>query len=267
MPRRLRQEPVEGSIAARLEYLFRVVHPQGRGPLTAQEVADKTLENGHPVTASYITQLRRGSKSNPTVDSLRALAEVFNVPVGYFFGEVGEDAGRSSEVRPGPASSLDEGAREASEDTLETLTLAERINRLFDVRRDAEGNQYSLRQVCAAVQDMGVTLSVGYLSALRRGEKDDPTISQLRALATVFGVNANYFLGDEESVDRIDAKLSLMQAIQKHPEVTSWATRSLQMSPREIRMITRMIEAATTDPDDAMESTEATGRPGADHSS
>jgi len=77
---------VPDSIGARLQELFDKVHPADRGSFTADEVAEMTEETAYPaVSASYINALLRGSRDNPTVNTLGALAEVFRVPVGYFF--------------------------------------------------------------------------------------------------------------------------------------------------------------------------------------
>lgn len=87
MPAR-RSEPLpEGSIAARLAYLMDIAHPPDRGPYLPDEVAEMTQRTAHPLTASYVRQLRLGSRTNPTVDSLRVLAEVFGVPITFFFDE------------------------------------------------------------------------------------------------------------------------------------------------------------------------------------
>lgn len=79
---------VPDSIAARLHELFNKVHPADRGPFTADEVAELTKKTAYPaVSPSYINQLLRGTRDNPTVNTLGALAEVFHVPVGYFFNK------------------------------------------------------------------------------------------------------------------------------------------------------------------------------------
>jgi transcriptional regulator with XRE-family HTH domain len=73
------------SLAERLDHLFETVHPAGRGPYTNREVANAINANGGPkISATYVWQLRRGERSNPTVDHLRALAGFFGVPTSYF---------------------------------------------------------------------------------------------------------------------------------------------------------------------------------------
>ena len=122
-------------------------------------------------------------------------------------------------------------------------SLSGRLQRLFATRANpATGRPWTLRQVAAAVSDSGVTLSTTFLHQLRRGERDNPNYHQLTALARVFGVHPGYFLDDEAAVDRLDAEAVLRRAISEHPEVEEWAAQSLRMTPRDILMITHMIE-------------------------
>ncbi|WP_345713501.1 helix-turn-helix domain-containing protein [Kineococcus glutinatus] len=124
-----------------------------------------------------------------------------------------------------------------------TPPLAERLQHLFEHHVNPRTQRrWTLRQVKDAVNAQGVTLSLSYLLQLRRGERDDPTLHQLTALARVFGVPPGYFVGDEETAARSEEVAQLEQAVQAHPEVRVWAERSLGMSPRDIHMITAMID-------------------------
>jgi ESX-1-secreted protein regulator len=83
------QAPAGTSFAARLDHLFRTVHPQGRGEFSYREVA-KAIDDRHgptTISASYLNQLRTGVKDNPTKRHIEALAEFFGVPVAYFFDD------------------------------------------------------------------------------------------------------------------------------------------------------------------------------------
>ena len=129
--------------------------------------------------------------------------------------------------------------------------LSELLQHLFETHPNPRTQRrWTLRQVKDAVNAMGVTLSLGYLLQLRRGERDDPTLHQLTALARVFGVHPGYFLGEGETgaTGRSDGTAELEQAVQAHPEVRVWAARSLEMSPRDIHMITTMIDVAAEAP-------------------
>jgi transcriptional regulator with XRE-family HTH domain len=73
------------SLADRLDHLFATVHPAGRGPYSNEEVAAAIREQGGEISGTYIWQLRKGKKDNPTKKHLEALAGFFGVPVVYFF--------------------------------------------------------------------------------------------------------------------------------------------------------------------------------------
>jgi len=82
------------TFAQLLDYLFKEVHPENRGPFTYAEVAEGIQEaqeasggEGRGLTASAIQQLRTGAKKNPTRHTIKALADFFGVPAGYFVDE------------------------------------------------------------------------------------------------------------------------------------------------------------------------------------
>ncbi|MET8626592.1 helix-turn-helix domain-containing protein [Kitasatospora sp. NPDC004669] len=76
------------TFADRLDKLFREVHPKGRGAYTYAEVANAIKEAGEgAITASGIQQLRTGARSNPKMATIKALADFFGVPAGYFFDD------------------------------------------------------------------------------------------------------------------------------------------------------------------------------------
>lgn len=83
------------SLAQKIDHLFHHVHPADRGEYTHQEVADGIRRQGGPtISASYLWQLRRGDRDNPTMRHLEALAGFFGVPPAYFFEADEETAAR-----------------------------------------------------------------------------------------------------------------------------------------------------------------------------
>jgi len=75
------------TLAEKLESLFRAVHPRGR-EYTHEEVARGAEALGGPtISATYVWQLRKGHRDNPTKRHLEALAGFFGVPPAYFFDE------------------------------------------------------------------------------------------------------------------------------------------------------------------------------------
>jgi transcriptional regulator with XRE-family HTH domain len=57
--------------------------PNGQ-PWTAKALAEALRRRGVRTTLSYVGQLRRGTKSNPSLAIVDGLAKVFSVPVAYF---------------------------------------------------------------------------------------------------------------------------------------------------------------------------------------
>lgn len=74
------------TLAEKLDRLFRVVRPAGRGEYSFEEVATALARGGGPtISATYIWQLRKGLRDNPTKRHLEALARFFGVSAAYFF--------------------------------------------------------------------------------------------------------------------------------------------------------------------------------------
>lgn len=73
------------SLAARLNALFRYCRPLGHEPLTyVAAAAAITAATGKTITHTTLWALRTGRQTNPQIDTLRAIAEFFGVPVAYF---------------------------------------------------------------------------------------------------------------------------------------------------------------------------------------
>lgn len=76
------------TLAEKLDHLFRTMHPRGRGEYSCEEVAEALRKRGGPtVSATYIWQLRKGLRDNPTKKHLEALASFFGVSPSYFFDD------------------------------------------------------------------------------------------------------------------------------------------------------------------------------------
>jgi transcriptional regulator with XRE-family HTH domain len=80
--------PENGTLAAKLDHLFRTVRPRTGGEYTFEDVAEAIREKGGPtISATYLWQLRKGVRDNPTKRHLEALAGFFGVPPAYFFDD------------------------------------------------------------------------------------------------------------------------------------------------------------------------------------
>jgi len=74
------------TLPAKVDYLFRHVHPAGRRPFTHPEVAAAT-----GLSTGLLSALRTGKNTNPTKDTLEKLAGFFGVPVAFFFDDQTSD--------------------------------------------------------------------------------------------------------------------------------------------------------------------------------
>jgi len=80
------------TLAEKLDYLFKTIHPAGRGEFSYREVAAAIEAQGGPTaSASYLHQLRTGGKDNPTKRHLEVLAKFFGVSPAYFFDDAETD--------------------------------------------------------------------------------------------------------------------------------------------------------------------------------
>ena len=74
--------------AAGLNKLFETVHPPGRKPHTNAEVATTLAQGGHAISKPYLSQLRSGHRTNPSDETVAALAKFFKVKSDYFFNDI-----------------------------------------------------------------------------------------------------------------------------------------------------------------------------------
>ena len=72
------------SFAARLNRLFDVVYPPGRGPHTSAEVIAALKAEGVTMSAPYLSQLRSGNRTNPSMATMTALANFFRIKPDFF---------------------------------------------------------------------------------------------------------------------------------------------------------------------------------------
>ena len=130
------------TLAERLDYLFRTVHPANRGEYSLQEVADSSSPSGGPtISANYLWLLRKGLRDNPTKKHLEALAAFFGVSPLYFFDD--EVAARTDAqldllvaLRDAGVRNLALRAASLSPETLRAIT--EMVERARQIERVAE---------------------------------------------------------------------------------------------------------------------------------
>ena len=80
------------SLADKLNHLFAHYTPRDGQEYSNEQVAAAISARGEvKISQSYIWQLRKSKKDNPTYKHLQALAGFFGVPVSYFFDDAVTD--------------------------------------------------------------------------------------------------------------------------------------------------------------------------------
>jgi transcriptional regulator with XRE-family HTH domain len=119
-------------------------------------------------------------------------------------------------------------------------TLAQRLEYLFRTVRGSGRREYSNEEVATAItRDQGVTISASYLWYLRTGQRDNPTLKHLNALARFFGVPAAYFF-DDETANQVEAELALLTAM-KDARIRDVALRADGLSAESLDTIRDVI--------------------------
>jgi transcriptional regulator with XRE-family HTH domain len=145
-------------------------------------------------------------------------------------------------VRPG------EGGTVVNPDGSPRLrTLAEKLNYLFQTFHPGQEDPYSSRHVASAITaaahargDTKYEITHSYISLLRSGERDNPTMKHLEALARFFGVPVSYFFADDDAARRIEDQLSLLAAM-GDVGVREVAFRAAGLSPESLETITEVL--------------------------
>ncbi|MEU3711087.1 helix-turn-helix domain-containing protein [Streptomyces catenulae] len=121
------------------------------------------------------------------------------------------------------------------------VVLAERLNTLFRTSRP-RGRNWSNREVAEEVKRInpGLKVSGAYLSALRTGQRSNPSTGLLSALAQFFGVSPAYFV-DPDHADRVDSQLAALNELSQ-AGVRDVALRVVGLPPESLAAITAVID-------------------------
>lgn len=140
--------------------------------------------------------------------------------------------------------------RDPIESEVVQLSLAQKLNHLFDTVRNPEtGKPYANAEVSQAIHEAGgpegPSVSPSAIGQLRSGAKPNPTVNTVKALARHFGVTPQYFFPDfdDESSERVRAALELISAVGDN-DVRGLAFRANGLSVDSLRMIKAVIEQA-----------------------
>ncbi|WP_433855496.1 XRE family transcriptional regulator [Streptomyces kronopolitis] len=75
------------SLADKINHLFATIKDADGQEYSNDYVANAISQSGISISMSYVWQLRKGKKDNPTVRHLTGLANFFGVPTAYFFDD------------------------------------------------------------------------------------------------------------------------------------------------------------------------------------
>jgi transcriptional regulator with XRE-family HTH domain len=157
-------------VAQKFEHLMDTYRRPDGHRWTGQQLDEAT---GGVVTRSYVTNLRKGRIENPGYEKLAAMAKAMGFPPEVWFEE-GLGQGRSI------------GQAEKSRG------VAARLEHVFEVVRNPKtGEPYTNAEV--ARMTLG-DLSEEDVERIRTGAVSDPSVGQVAALASVFGVEPSYLL-------------------------------------------------------------------------
>jgi transcriptional regulator with XRE-family HTH domain len=196
-------------IAQKFEGLLEIYRrPDGR-KWSGQEIDEAT---GGVVSRSYVTNLRKGRIENPGYEKMRAIAKAMGfAPEVWFEDGLG-----------------DERSIEQAEDA---RGVAGRLEHLFEVVRNPKtGEPYTNAEV--ARMTLG-DLSDEDVERIRTGAISDPSVGQVAALASVFGVEPSYLL-DRGEPSLFDEEL--VQALQDE-SVRDITRESSRLPARERRLV------------------------------
>jgi transcriptional regulator with XRE-family HTH domain len=195
--------------AQKFEYLLDTYRRSDGHRWTGQQLDEAT---DRVVTRSYVTNLRKGRIENPGYEKMRAIAKAMGFAPKVWF----EDG--LSEVR-----SI--GRAE------ESRGVAGRLEHLFEVVRNPKtGEPYTNAEV--ARMTLG-DLSEEDVERIRTGAIGDPTVGQVTALASVFGVEPSYLLDRGEPL-LLDEQL--VHAL-RDEDVRAITRESSRLPDRERRLV------------------------------
>ncbi|ONI82647.1 hypothetical protein ALI22I_42205 [Saccharothrix sp. ALI-22-I] len=168
------------------------LHPGDRPRYTNVELAEQIRLDGGEITHTYISQLRRGDKDNPTCRTIEGLANALRVHPACFVG------GRTR-LHEGERPTLRRGA----------------LKHLFNTVYPANRGPFSPEEVAARISGGPYgSISATYIRELLAGTSDNPRLKHILGLAEAFGAAPAYFF-DDELAARVDEQLETRLAMDK----------------------------------------------------
>jgi transcriptional regulator with XRE-family HTH domain len=115
------------SFADRLTSLIEAGKTSGEHPHSYREMSSAIERAGGPaMSPAYIQQLATGKRINPKIHYVEALANLFGVPVNYFFDESGQERATGGQEAQLMAMRAAELSPEGRRQVMDLLALVER---------------------------------------------------------------------------------------------------------------------------------------------
>jgi transcriptional regulator with XRE-family HTH domain len=122
---------------------------------------------------------------------------------------------------------------------------AERLDRLFRTVHPKDRGPYTPAEVADAINAAAGerVVSATYLWLLRTGDRDNPTLRHLTAIAKFFGVPPVYFLPATDAEDELPSDVVAALTDDKVRDLT---LRAAGLSDRSLKAIADMVDSART---------------------
>ncbi|MEV6302224.1 helix-turn-helix transcriptional regulator [Actinoplanes sp. NPDC051861] len=134
-------------------------------------------------------------------------------------------------------------------------SMRDRLNYLFETVRPAGKPRYSVREVAEAIKrDQDFDISAAYINYICTGERENPGVQQVRALAQFFGVPAAFLLGEGDpgqvarELDQLRAAVRIKERMQaaddamNDPGVRVVALKARGLSPSHLKLVSAMLD-------------------------
>lgn len=125
---------------------------------------------------------------------------------------------------------------------VELASFADKLNYLFATIPSPTRKAYTNDDVAAAINSAGseTTISATYLWMLRKGQRDNPTLKHVDALAKFFGVPPAYFF-DETVTESVASEIRTIAAL-RDLDVERVALRAVGLSTRSLDSLVDIID-------------------------
>lgn len=124
-----------------------------------------------------------------------------------------------------------------------TGTFASRLDRLFELVRRDDGEQYAPQDVADTINEAAgeKVISGTYVWQLRTGRRTNPTRRHMLALALFFGVPPAYFFDDG---DNARTESTEAEAVLRDDRIRDITLRTVGLSERSLKMISDIVDNA-----------------------